>query len=101
MPIRHTLSYQLREVIDARGLSAYAVGQLAGVDPGVVSRFLTGKRDLLLGTADRIALALGVRLVEVARKGRPPGRVPSAAASSVSAVVSGAEDGSGPDADVE
>jgi transcriptional regulator with XRE-family HTH domain len=76
---RHTLSYQLRELIEARGLSAYAVGQLAGVDPGVVQRFVTGRRDVLMGTADRIAAALGLRLVEVARKGRPPGRAATSA----------------------
>ena len=79
LPNRHTLSYQLREIIDARGLTAYAAGQLAGVDPGVVSRFLTGQRDIRLETADRLAAALGLRLVEVARKvkatrpGRPAG----------------------------
>ena len=76
LPNRHTLSYQLREIIDARGLTAYAAGQLAGVDPGVVSRFLTGQRDIRLETADRLATALGLRLVEVARKVRTarPGR---------------------------
>jgi transcriptional regulator with XRE-family HTH domain len=71
---RHTLSYQLRELIDARGLSAYGVGQLAGVDAGVVQRFLTGKRDIRLETADQIAAALGLRLVEVAKRGRAPAR---------------------------
>lgn len=70
-PSRHTLSYQLREIIDARGLTAYAAGQLAGVDPGVVSRFLRGQRDIRLETADRLAAALGLRLVELARKARP------------------------------
>jgi transcriptional regulator with XRE-family HTH domain len=67
---RHTLSYQLREVIDSRGLTAYAVAKSAGVDPGVVQRFLTGRRDVMLGTADRIAAALGLRLVEPARRPR-------------------------------
>jgi hypothetical protein len=55
-------------VIDARGLSAYAVGQLADTDPGVVSRFLTGQRSLRLDTVDRIALVLGLRLVETATR---------------------------------
>lgn len=67
---RHTLSYQLREIIEARGLSAYAAARLADVDPGVVSRFLSGQRDIRLETADRLAVALGLRLVEVARRGR-------------------------------
>ena len=64
---RHTLSYQLREIVESRGLTAYAVGQLAEVDPGVVSRFLTGQRDIRLETADRLALALGLRLTETGR----------------------------------
>lgn len=67
---KHTLSYQLREIIEARGLSAYAVGQMADVDPGMVQRFLTGRRDIRLETADRLAEALGLRLVELARSGR-------------------------------
>src|SRR3954451_3527209 len=67
---KHTLSYQLREVIEARGLTAYAAARLADLDPGVVSRFLTGERDIRLGTADRLASALGLRLVEVGRPGR-------------------------------
>ena len=54
------------------GLTAYAVGRMAGVDPGVVKRFLTGERDIRMETADRLAAALGLRLVEVARRG--PGR---------------------------
>ena len=65
---RHTLSYQLAEVIESRGLTAYGVGQLAGVDPGVVKRWLSGERDIRMTTADRIGTALGLRLVEVARR---------------------------------
>ena len=77
-PSKHTLSYQLREIIEARGLTAYAVARLAGVDPGVVSRFLTGARDIRMETADKLASALGLRLVEVARRGR--GRAPAGSA---------------------
>jgi transcriptional regulator with XRE-family HTH domain len=55
-------------VIGSRGLTAYAAARAAGIDPGVVQRFLTGERDIRLGTADRLAASLGVRLVEVARK---------------------------------
>jgi transcriptional regulator with XRE-family HTH domain len=78
MASKHTLSYQLAEIIDSRGLSAYALAKLAEVDPGVVSRWMTGKRDIRLETADKIAEALGLRLVETARSrparqaARPP-----------------------------
>ncbi len=68
---RHTVSQQLRDVIDSRGLTPYAVAKLAGIDPGMVARFVSGERDLRLETVDRIAQALGLRLVEVGRaKGR-------------------------------
>jgi hypothetical protein len=33
----------------------------------MVARFVSGERDLRLGTVDRIAAALGLRLVEVGR----------------------------------
>jgi len=69
-PGKHGLRYQLREIVEARGLTAYALARRAGVDPGVVSRFLTGERDIRLETADRLAAALGLRLVEVGTKGR-------------------------------
>ena len=58
-------------MIDSRGLTAYAVAKLAGVDPGVVARFMSGLRDIRLETADRLAGALGLRLVEVGRRPAP------------------------------
>jgi transcriptional regulator with XRE-family HTH domain len=67
---KHTLSRQLRDVIESRGLTAYALGKEADVDATVVGRFLSGERDLRLATADRLATALGLRLVEVARQKR-------------------------------
>ena len=67
---RQTLSDQLRALIDGRGLTAYAVGQLADVDPGMVQRFLTRQRGLRLDTVDRIASALGLRLAETAGRSR-------------------------------
>ena len=71
---RHSLSKQLREIIDSRGLTAYALGQCSGVDPTVIGRFLADQRDIRLETADKIAAALGLRLVEIAKpkgRGRP------------------------------
>src|SRR5215210_3041439 len=66
-------SVQLREAIERSGLTAYAVGRRAGVDPGVVQRFVTGERDIRMGTADKLCEVLGLRLVEDGRrkKGRP------------------------------
>jgi plasmid maintenance system antidote protein VapI len=53
---------QLREAILAKGLTAYAAAKLAGVDPGVVNRFVKGERDLRFATAAKIAAALGLTL---------------------------------------
>lgn len=70
----YSLSGQLRDVIRSRGLTPYAVAKLANIDPGMVARFVSGERDLRLGTVDRIATALGLRLVEVGKaKGRTAG----------------------------
>src|SRR3954453_10157561 len=72
---RHTraaqgsLSNRLREIIRARGMTAYGLARDADLDPGIVQRFLTGRRDIRLETADRLVGALGLKLVESA-KGR-------------------------------
>jgi transcriptional regulator with XRE-family HTH domain len=64
-----TISQQLQATIRARGLTAYAVAKQAGVDPGVVARFMNGERDLRLTTADEIAVALGLQLCEGRQSG--------------------------------
>lgn len=72
---RHTLPDQLRDIIDSRALTPTELGQLSGVDPTVIARFVASERDLRLETAGKIAAALGLRLVEVAQpkgRGRPP-----------------------------
>jgi hypothetical protein len=69
---RRAVSYQLREAILASGSTAYRLGQSAGVDPGIIQRFVNDERSLTLPTLDRVALALGLRLVETGRRrGRP------------------------------
>ena len=70
---RYTLSGQLRDVIESRGLTLAELGKLADVDPTIIGRFLSGERDLRLATADKIATAFGLRLVEVAGS-KGPGR---------------------------
>ena len=57
------LDVALREAIQASGLTHYAIGQAAGVSPGQIDRFVSGERDLRLGTAARIAEAVGLVLV--------------------------------------
>jgi transcriptional regulator with XRE-family HTH domain len=70
---RPTLSGQVRDVIEARGLTPTELGQLAGVDPTVIARFASGEREVRTGTLDRIAAALRLRVVEDAPP-RPRGR---------------------------
>jgi transcriptional regulator with XRE-family HTH domain len=62
---RFGLSNQLREIIQSRGLGFVDLAELSNVDVGIIRRFVSGRRGLTMATADRIARALGVRLVEV------------------------------------
>ena len=70
---RPTLSSQVRDVIESRGLTLAELGQLSDVDPTVIGRFLSGEREVRSRTLDKLAAALDLRLVEVApAKGRSP-----------------------------
>lgn len=76
-PLRWSIADQLREIINNRGLTAYALGKAAGVDAGVIQRFLGHERDIRLETAGRLAAVLGVRLAEVStRRARPRPELP-------------------------
>jgi transcriptional regulator with XRE-family HTH domain len=70
-PYLATPSEQLRRILESRGGSAYALARLADLAPTVVSRFLSGRRSLTLHSFDRLAGALGLRLVEPPRRARP------------------------------
>jgi transcriptional regulator with XRE-family HTH domain len=69
-PTRHPISHALREAIAARGLTASALARAAGVDPGVIKRYLDGRRGLTLATADKLSAALNLRLVDLDMAGR-------------------------------
>jgi transcriptional regulator with XRE-family HTH domain len=62
-----SFSEQLRDTMGSSGHTGAELAELAGVDPGVISRFMAGKREIRTATIDKIAEALGLRLVEVAR----------------------------------
>ena len=57
-----SLSETLREAIRSSGKSVYQIAKAANVSQIVVSRFLSGERDIRMETADRLAevLDLGV-----------------------------------------
>jgi transcriptional regulator with XRE-family HTH domain len=70
---RQTVSDQLREMIESRDETPTELGKRSKVDSTVIARFMSGEREIRNGTLDKLAAALGLRLVEVARpkgKGR-------------------------------
>jgi transcriptional regulator with XRE-family HTH domain len=62
--VRSTLSSAIRDAIIRRNLSANAVAVAAGIPATTVSRFVGFKRSLSLESAEAIATALGLDLVE-------------------------------------
>src|SRR5205085_10484867 len=56
------LSQALRDALRASNKSMYQIAQDAGVSQIVVSRFLSGERDIRMATADKLAEALGLKL---------------------------------------
>lgn len=62
--VAYSLASEIKRAITSKGLTSYAVGQLAGVNPTLISRFLNGERGLTLASADKIIAGLGLRLVE-------------------------------------
>ena len=58
----HALSDALKQAICDNEKSEYQIAQQAGVSQIVISRFLTGERDIRMATADKLAGALGLKL---------------------------------------
>jgi hypothetical protein len=71
-PARYDFEVMLRESIESRGMTCYAVGQEAGVHPTIVSRFLAGG-GITSSSMSKIVNALNIRYVEVGavKKKRP------------------------------
>ena len=56
----------LRELMAAKGLTAYALARLAGVDQALLSRLLHGtQHDIMVTTLDKLCKALGISRDEV------------------------------------
>ena len=58
------LSQALKDALRGSGKSIYQIAQEAGVSQIVVSRFLSGERDIRMATADKLAEALGLKLAK-------------------------------------
>ncbi len=59
-PEAGAISDALRTAIEASPKSVYQICKEAGISQIVVSRFISGERDIRLATADRLAKALGI-----------------------------------------
>lgn len=58
------LSEILKRAIQSSSKSVYQICKEADVSPIIVSRFLSGERDIRLATADRLAKALGLSVAK-------------------------------------
>ena len=67
------LADQIRGVVAARGLSAYALAKATGLDRTSVRRFLAGA-DATLAVASLYCAALSLRLIEGRSRSRPAPR---------------------------
>jgi len=56
------LTAALQDAIQSSGMSRYQIAALTGISQGVLSRFVSGQRDLQLTTAGKLAAALGLEL---------------------------------------
>ena len=62
-----TLQDQLRQAVRDSGVSLYRVAKDSGVRYQVLHRFVSGKRDLTLETASRLADFFGMRFTRPRR----------------------------------
>lgn len=58
------LSQALKDALRASNKSIDQIAQDAGVSQIVVSRFLSGERDIRMATADKLAEALGLKVAQ-------------------------------------
>jgi ribosome-binding protein aMBF1 (putative translation factor) len=56
------LSQALKDAIRSSDKSMYQIAQAAGVSQIVVSRFVSGERDIRMATADKLAEVLGLKV---------------------------------------
>jgi transcriptional regulator with XRE-family HTH domain len=61
-------SDQIREAVNASGMSRYAICKAIGLNQGAMSRFMSGKSGMSMAALDRLAELLGLRVVDGRRK---------------------------------
>jgi hypothetical protein len=63
MPKPRKLSSQLRDLIKASPMSCYRISRETGVAESTLSKFMNGQVGMTLGTVDKIAVVLKLRVV--------------------------------------
>ena len=58
-----TITKQLQQAIGNSGLPRSQIARLSGVSNAALSRFVSGERSIGLGSVDKLARVLGLRLV--------------------------------------
>ena len=58
--VEGSLCVALKAAIEESDKSVYQIAKEAGISPIMISRFLSGERDLRLATADKLARVLGL-----------------------------------------
>ena len=59
-----TVTDQLRHAIADSGVTLYRVSKDSGVSYAAIHRFMAGTHDLKLGTVDKLAAYLGLKLTQ-------------------------------------
>ncbi len=59
---KENLEQQIKEAIEASGLTCYEIAKRSGVPQPVLSRFVNDKRGINLSTASKLADAFGLEL---------------------------------------
>ncbi len=68
MAKKEPLSERLRRAILQCGMSRYALSKQTGISEATLSRFVVGRRGLMIDHADLLAEALGLELVAKGRR---------------------------------
>lgn len=65
---QETLTDEIREAVDASGMSRYRICKELGIAESILSRFMSGKAGLSLRTLDRLAKLLDLHLAAPKRR---------------------------------
>lgn len=65
---QHSIEWQIRAAITESSLSQNQLAAAAGISSGQLSRFTAGERSIMLDTADKLCVVLGLRLVQDSAK---------------------------------